>query len=106
MLPQSQVLFQVVGLHLVEDSRLSVCVLIQLTEKYDKAMWLSGTREAGLMIAGEWRLLLTTLEVRVLLKREPSTMMVATSLDQQVESDCTVQCNRVIVQSRQTQFTL
>ena len=37
MLPQSQVLFQVVGLDLVEDSRLSVCVLIQLTEKYDKA---------------------------------------------------------------------
>ena len=54
------------------------------------------------MIAGEWRFRLTKLEVRVLLKRETSTMMVATSLDQQVESDCTVQCNRVIVQSGQT----
>ena len=36
------------------------------------------------MIAGEWRLRLTMLEVRVLLKREPSTMMVATCLDQPV----------------------
>ena len=40
------------------------------------------TREAGLMIAGEWKLLLTTLEVRVLFKREPSIMMVVTCLDQ------------------------
>ena len=54
------------------------------------------------MIAGEWRLRLKMLGVRVLLKREPSTMMVATCLDQQVESDCTVQCNRVIVQSGPT----
>ena len=45
-------------------------------------MWLSGTREAGLIIAGEWRLRLTMLEVRVLLKREPSTMMVVTCLSQ------------------------
>ena len=36
------------------------------------------------MIAGEWRLRLTKLEVRVLLKREPSTMVVVTSLDQPV----------------------
>ena len=43
---------------------------------------MSGTREAGLMIAGECRLRLTMLEVTVLLKREPSTMMVAISLDQ------------------------
>ena len=68
-------------------------------------MWLSGTREAGLMIAGEWRLRLTMLEVRVLLKREPSTMMVAIRLDQPMSFKLkvnTVQCNRVIVQSRQT----
>ena len=47
------------------------------------------------MIAGEWRLRLTMLEVRVLLKREPSTMVVAISLDQQVESDCTEWANLV-----------
>ena len=45
-------------------------------------MWLSGTREAGLMIAGEWRLRVTKLEVTVLLKREPSTMVEVTCLDQ------------------------
>ena len=73
MLPQSQVLFQMVGLHLVEDSKKNI---------NDKAMWLSGTREAGLMIAGEWRLRLTMLEVRVLLKREPSTMVEVTCLSQ------------------------
>jgi len=52
------------------------------------------------MIAGEWRLRLTKLEVRVLLKREPSTMVEVTCLDQALS--CKLLFLKVIVLYNET----